>query len=42
MTHPDTMSLDDNPPISYLDPAMSAARRAVVRIVEWATGQRTL
>jgi putative hemolysin len=33
---------DENPPISYLDPAMSTARRTLVRAVEWATGQRQL
>lgn len=35
-------SLSDEPPISYLDPAMSATRRAVVRVVERVTGQRKL
>ncbi len=32
----------DDPPISYIDPAMSATRRAIVRVVERATGQRKL
>jgi putative hemolysin len=32
----------DEPPISYIDPAMSATRRAVVRAVERVTGQRKL
>lgn len=32
----------DDPPISYIDPAMSAMRRTVVRAVERATGQRKL
>ena len=35
-------SLDDNPPLSYLDPAMSAAQRLVVRAVERIGGQRRL
>lgn len=37
-----TPSFNDDPPISYLDPAMSVARRAVVRAVERMTGQRKL
>ena len=32
----------DDPPISYFDPAMSATRRALVRAIERATGQRKL
>ena len=35
-------SLGDNPPLRYIDPAMSAAQRAVVRAVELATGQKKL
>jgi putative hemolysin len=36
------MEFGDDPPISYLDPAMSAAQRALVRCIEWASGQRRL
>lgn len=32
----------DDPPIAYIDPAMSATRRAVVRAIERVTGQRKL
>lgn len=35
-------SIADEPPISYIDPAMSATRRTVVWAVERATGQRKL
>jgi putative hemolysin len=35
-------ALGDDPPISYIDPAMSATRRVVVRAIERATGQRKL
>lgn len=35
-------SIGDEPAISYIDPAMSATRRAVVRAVERVTGQRKL
>jgi hypothetical protein len=38
----DTLIFDEEPPISYLDPAMSAAQRALVHAVEWVTGQRKL
>lgn len=35
-------AVGEDPPISYIDPAMSAMRRVVVRCVERATGQRKL
>lgn len=32
----------DNPPLSYIDPAMSAAQRLLIQAVELATGQKKL
>ncbi len=32
----------ENPPMSYLDPAMSWVQHVTVRAIEWATGQRRL
>ena len=42
MTMAANQHLHDDPPISYFDPAMSAAQRALVRMVEYLTGQRRL
>lgn len=42
MTAIETTLAGDEPAISYIDPAMSALRRLVVRCVEGATGQRRL
>lgn len=36
------LAFSDNPPLSYIDPAMSAAQRALIRLVERATGQKKL
>lgn len=42
MATAETPALQEEPPISYIDPAWSAAQRMVVRIVERLTGQRRL
>ena len=36
------IAFGDDPPLSYIDPALSAAQRAVIRTIEIATGQRKL
>ena len=36
------LAFGDNPPLSYIDPAMSAAQRVLIRAVELATGQKKL
>ncbi len=42
MVFPESMMFDDNPPLSYADPSMTPAQRAVVWAVERISGQRGL
>ena len=42
MAYPGKQHPDENPPLSYADPSMSALQRAVVKVVERLSGQRHL
>jgi len=42
VTTMDNLAFDDDPPISYFDPAMPTVQRMLVRAVERVTGQRKL